>query len=391
MFPSFFLAGFEGTTGYNAHGQWIDQVAATAHGRCALEDYRRLGDVGIRAAREAVRWPLVDRRGRYDFSSLKPFLDAARECRVQLIYDLFHFGYPDDADPLAPTFAARFAEYCRAAARYVTANSDGPYYFTPVNEPSYFAWAAGEAKLFAPHLTGRAPELKTNLIRACVEGINAIWSVCADAVIIHADPVCRVVAPADRPDLSAEAAHFNDRVVFESLDMLCGRLRPELGGSPRHLGVVGINYYWTNQWDLARPGVPLAEDDPRRAPLGEIVRGVWERYGADVMITETGHVGGMRAAWLGEVSREASALLDAGVPLKGVCLYPILGMPEWHAPHIWTQMGLGDLVPDGLKLNRVAYEPMLAALHAAQETFRTRPGRPALPTARGDEYFQAAR
>ena len=26
MFRSFFLAGFEGSTGYNRHGQWFDQV-----------------------------------------------------------------------------------------------------------------------------------------------------------------------------------------------------------------------------------------------------------------------------------------------------------------------------------------------------------------------------
>ena len=31
MFRSFFLAGFEGSTGYNRHGEWFDQVTATGH------------------------------------------------------------------------------------------------------------------------------------------------------------------------------------------------------------------------------------------------------------------------------------------------------------------------------------------------------------------------
>jgi hypothetical protein len=372
MFRSFFLAGFEGATGINAHGQHLDQVSATRHDCHVSEDYARLAAVGIRAARECVRWPLVDRGGRYDFSSLRPFVSAAREGGVELIYDLFHFGYPADCDPLADDFAARFADYCYAVARYVTEEAGGPYYFTPVNEPSYFAWAAGEAKLFAPHLTGQGWPLKVALVRAAIQGINAIRAACPDAVIVNADPVCRVVFPADRPELQAEAERFNSQVVFESLDMLAGRLRPDLGGSPQHLGVVGLNYYWTNQWDLARPGVPLAEDDERRAPLAQFVREVWRRYGADVVITETSHVGEKRAAWLREVAAEARALLDEGVPLKGVCLYPILGMPEWHAPHVWARMGLWDLEADGAELRRVIHEPMRRELLAAQRLLDAR-------------------
>ena len=63
MFRSFFLAGFEGSTGYNRHGQWFDQVAATGHDRSVDQDYRDLAALGIHAARETVRWPLVDRGG----------------------------------------------------------------------------------------------------------------------------------------------------------------------------------------------------------------------------------------------------------------------------------------------------------------------------------------
>ena len=78
LFGSFYLAGFEGTTGFNARGEWIDQIQATQHDRFAELDYRLLREVGIRAAREAVRWPLVDRAGHYDFSSVRPFVSAAR-------------------------------------------------------------------------------------------------------------------------------------------------------------------------------------------------------------------------------------------------------------------------------------------------------------------------
>jgi len=47
MFRSFFFAGFECATGYNASGDWIDQISATHHDKHVDEDYRRLQEVGI--------------------------------------------------------------------------------------------------------------------------------------------------------------------------------------------------------------------------------------------------------------------------------------------------------------------------------------------------------
>lgn len=116
VFKSFFLAGFECATGYNRHGEWIDQVAATHHDVCASEDYRLLREAGIYGARESIRWPLVDHGGRYDFSSVEPHLAASQEYGVEVIWDLFHYGYPDDVDLFSPDFPRRFADYCYAAA-----------------------------------------------------------------------------------------------------------------------------------------------------------------------------------------------------------------------------------------------------------------------------------
>ena len=58
--------------------------------------------------------------------------------------------------------------------------------------------------------------------------------------------------------LRAETRRFNEQVVYQSWDMLAGRLMPELGGSRRHLDIIGVNYYWTNQWEHGRPGIPRA-------------------------------------------------------------------------------------------------------------------------------------
>lgn len=368
MFRSFFFAGFEGATGYNARGEWIDQVAATHHDRHADEDYRRLRDVGIFAAREAIRWPLVDRGdGNYDFSSVRPFVEASRRHAIDVIWDLFHYGYPKDVDLFSDDFPRRFADYCCEAARFIcTHQSSGTCYFTPINEPSYFAWVAGEVGRFAPHCHGRGEELKIALIRAAIAGINAIRSAVPTARIVNVDPICNVVPPNGRMDLLGEVHDFNYRAVFEAWDMLAGRIRPELGGSREHLDVVGINYYWTNQWELGADSVPLPHDDPRRLSVARLVRRVWKRYGGELLITETAHVRDMRPAWIDYVADECEALLDENVPLRGVCLYPILGMPEWHSPEEWVRMGLWDILHDHPALRRELCRPAWEALRHAQ-------------------------
>jgi beta-glucosidase/6-phospho-beta-glucosidase/beta-galactosidase len=371
MFRSFFFAGFEGTTASNLQHQWIDQVVATQHDRNADADYCRLREVGLRAARESIRWPLVDQGGKLDFSSAQPFVEASRRHGIEVIWDLFHYGYPRDLDPFGDEFIKRFADYCTGAARFIGANANAPHYFTPVNEPSFFAWAGGEVGRFAPHCYGRGPELKVALVRAAIAGINAIRAVLPHARIVNVDPICRIVAPADHFDPKAHARDFNHRAVFEAWDMICGRTCPELGGSRDHLDIIGVNYYWTNQWEIGREEKPLAFDDPRRMPLARLLRRVWHRYGSEILVTETSHVDEMRPIWLNAVAHDCEKLLNEGIPLRGVCLYPILGMPEWHDPTIWARMGLWDLVAEGGTLRREIYSPMLDALRAAQRLERS--------------------
>ena len=367
MFKSFYLGGFECATGYNMHGEWIDQIAATEHDLHCDADYARLEEVGIHTVREAIRWPLIDRNGRYDFTSVEPFIAAAGRHGFDVIWDLFHYGYPDDLDPFSDEFAERFAAYCNAAATFVRSRGVGPCYFTPINEPSYFAWAAGEVGRFAPHARGRGFELKRALARAAVRGIEAIRSACPQARIVNIDPICRVVPGDDSPAAVEHARRFNEQWVYEFWDMVSGRMLPELGGSAELLDIVGLNYYWTNQWELGREGAPLAHHDTRRVPLADLVRTTWQRYGTDVVITETSALGTARAPWIHELSTMAEQLLEEGVALRGICLYPILSMPEWHSRDQWARMGLWDLEMEQNTLERKAYVPMLEALAHAQK------------------------
>jgi hypothetical protein len=360
MFRSFFQAGFECATGYNKHRQPIDQICATQHDRYLEDDYARLTNAGIFTVREGLSWRHSDLKGQYDFSYLDQVIRASRKFGIEVIFDLFHYGYPDDVDLFAESMIDRFAEYAQAAAKRIAGSTEEPWHVAPVNEPSYFSWAAGDAALFAPHKTGASQPLKQMLVRAAIRATDAMWDAVPYASIVTVDPICRVVASDAR-----EAFHFNNVAVFESLDMLSGRSYAEFGGSPRHLGTIGINYYWNNQWELG--GDTLAGDDVRRLPFREILRSVYDRYGCDIFVSETSHVNEHRGPWLSYVTEEVLALLHEDVPVHGVCLYPILGMPEWHDQNAWTRLGLWDLIRNDFgDLERHLHIPLFEVLKESQ-------------------------
>ena len=112
----------------------------------------------------------------------------------------------------------------------------------------------------------------------------------------------------------------------------------------------------------------------RRSPareLSDLVRGVWQRYGGDVLISETAHVDEQRAPCCGKSRRNRNSCCGRACRCAAFCLYPILGMPEWHSPDVWTPMGLWDPVchrePHG---DRLICAPMLGELHAAHRLNR---------------------
>src|ERR1051325_2484430 len=158
LFPGFFLGGFECSTLVNSRGVRIDELKWTGHDRRAAEDYALLRERGIRTVRDGIRWNLVDRNGRLDFSEADTLIAAAAAERMTVVWDLFHFGYPDDLDPFEDEFCDRFCRYGRQFARLLIrkchgekGDTFGVRYYTPINEISFFAWAGGEAGWFAPY------------------------------------------------------------------------------------------------------------------------------------------------------------------------------------------------------------------------------------------------
>jgi len=148
LFPSFWMAGFECSCHINSQGARLDMTGAVQHDRFCAGDYRRLREVGILTARDGLRWNLIERCGAYDWSSWIPMLEAARTENVQVIWDLFHYGWPDGLDIFSPTFVDRFSRFCGEAARIFREHSDETAFYSPMNEISFFAWAACRDLIF---------------------------------------------------------------------------------------------------------------------------------------------------------------------------------------------------------------------------------------------------
>jgi hypothetical protein len=390
IFNSFFMAGFECSTFIWRDGERKDYVSLTHHDRYLLEDYRAAMDLGIGVVREGVRWPLVDNgSGRYDWNTVDPVLDAAEECHITPIWDLCHYGFPDGCDPFSEDCVRRFADYCRAVAERVASRANGTRFFTPVNEITFFSAAATDMGWMEPFARGRQAEFKWAMCRLAIAAAQVIRDVIPDARMVHVDPIIHAAPPPDRPDLAEEAwTHAYDE-AYEAWDMLCGRLAPELGGSPEILDIVGVNVYNFSQAQMNADGSRevLGPRDPRRKRLSELLLYAWNRYRRPIIIGETSGHQDHRAAWLRMTMEECMTALNSGVDLQGVCLYPCVDMPDWQSGE-WAKIGLFD-INDGDTGQRCPCDPYIEELRRWQKLL-DRPHRVEPDELAGDGRVQLA-
>jgi hypothetical protein len=220
-----------------------------------------------------------------------------------------------------------------------------------------------------PYAHRRDGEIKRQLVRAGIAAAQAIRDVAPAARLVSPEPLIHTVPPRGRPWLT-EPARAQNESQYEAWDMLAGRVAPELGGSEEYLDIIGLNFYAANQWEMPN-GRKLhwdaGSDDPRWVPLHALFAGVDRRYHRPLFLSETSHYGIGRAPWLDEVATECLKACDQGIPLHGVCLYPILDRFDWEDPRHWHNSGLWDMQPGCMgHYDRVLNPPYASALNAAQ-------------------------
>lgn len=369
LFDSFFLAGFESACHINKAGLRLNMLALTQHDSQVNTDYALLRSINIRTVRDGTCWPIIERGGKFDFASFLPMLEAARQQNMQVIWNVFHYGCPDDVDIFSAVFIDRFARYCSALAHFIHEHTDRVPFYTPINEISFLSWAAGQVGYIHPYEVDRGWELKRQLIRAAIAGIEAIWQVNPKARIVQVEPLIHVVHPKGHPEL-AQQAEDQRASQFEAWDMMIGELEPELGGQPKYLDIMGANYYHSNQWEY--PDQRLRwEDTPRDerwVPLHQLLAEIYDRYRRPIFMAETSHFGEGRGLWLREVYREVNQAMAHGVPMEGITIYPIIDRPDWDNIDHWHNSGLWDLIPDEKgRLQRVINEEYAAVLREIQQ------------------------
>jgi beta-glucosidase/6-phospho-beta-glucosidase/beta-galactosidase len=351
---SFFMAGFECSSHIRPDGVRLDLLASTRHDSLVAEDYAQVRAYGLRVVRDGVRWHLVESCPNvYDWSSWLPMVRAARDGGMQVIWDLCHYGWPEHLDIWSASFVDHFHRYACAAARVVRDETDSIPFYCPVNEISYWAWAGGDTARMNPMATGRADELKRQLVRAYLAAVDAVRSVDRRARFIVAEPLINVVGEGT----AREPAQAWREAQFQAHDMLVGRMAPELGGGSEFLDIVGVNFYPHNQWYLGGGTIPMGHHAYR--PLREMLVEVSERYGRPLIISETGAEASARPYWLHHVCGEVLHAIESGAEIQGVCLYPVLDYQGWDDERV-CQVGLLSSAAE--KGRRTVYAPLLEEL-----------------------------
>ncbi|MGA0557912.1 amine oxidase [Larkinella sp. VNQ87] len=370
-FYSFWWAGFECTDQLNCFGNRVDFLPQTGHLAMLEADYRQLNPFQIRTVREGIRWSQVEKTaGQYDWRVVEHMLTVGHREGIQQIWDLCHFGYPDDLTPLHPQFARRFAALCRSFVHfYRDRYPDDTLIVTPINEVSFMSWLGGEVRGTTPYCIGQGWEVKRGLMRAYIEGVAALRELDPSIRILTTEPLVQMVPPLDASDEQVLRAARADEDQFQAIDMLAGYLAPDLGGSPAYLDLLGLNYYYNNQWIEGTETFLGWNDpvpDPRWVPLRKLLLKAYRRYNLPIVLTETSHPGIDRPLWIEMIGRECAAVLQTGIPLWGACLYPIIDRPDWDHPDRWHHSGLWDADLSTNPPGHVLYEPYAEALVRAQ-------------------------
>ena len=312
------MGGFECTDKLNAFGNRVDFLNVTRHLELLADDYRSLELLNIRTVREGIRWSQIEKTPCvYDWTVVERMMECAQFHGIQQVWDICHFGYPDDLTPLHPMFARRFAAVCRAFAKFFrSVDAASPLIVTPMNEVSFISWLGGDVRGTVPYCTGQGWEVKYMLMKAYIEGVEALKEVDPGVRILTTEPLVSITHGHEAGRAARATARHHHEQQFQVTDTLGGRLCPELRGRPEYLDLLGFNFYYNNQWVKATNELLIWKNqDARWTPLHQLLKPAYARYQRPIVLSETSHPKEDRPLWMDTIAQECVATLQAGVPL----------------------------------------------------------------------------
>lgn len=357
-YNSFFMGGFECADHINRSGQRINLLKENQHHLRVEEDYMLLLDLGIKVVREGICWSEVERAPyHFDFSEVKNRMSIAEDLGIQVIWDLCHFGYPDGIYPTHPLFLERFKLLCREFALFHSKHSSNTLHVVPINEISFLSWHSGEVRGTVPFAVNSGFDIKYHLSKAAIEGSKILRQVSENCVIYLIEPLVKIHR-GDSEISEAELAELNSH-QYQAMDMIAGKMCPELGGSTELFDIIGFNYYHSNQWDHEGRTLSWPMETQKLIPLNQLLQTAYSRYKKPVVLAETGHFGAGRARWLKEITRECLTAKSAGVDLHGICIYPVIDRPDWDNLLHYHNSGIFDLDEQKNRISFPGYVRMI--------------------------------
>jgi len=334
MFNSFIMGGFE-CSSHIQDGVRLDLIESTGHGRFVRKDYRALQKMGIHTVREGLRWNLIDWKDGYDFRSVGPFIRAANEYNTQVMWDLCHYGFPDDVCVEDEDFTKRFVLYSRYVLEYISKYLDDKELLVcPFNEPSFLSKAIADFGYFNSSVLAETKhheglEVKKKLVKAMIAVIKDSRDRDINVKWVHVDPLIHIAY--NQSDEKVSVLDMREW-QYQSLDMMLGRIFPELGGDESLIDIIGVNHYPYSTW--MHGGSTLDMNHPYRHSLSKLLDSFALRYpGKPLFISETGMEGEGREEWFNYVLEECD---KSKADIRGVCLYPVTDYPGWgdnrHCP-----------------------------------------------------------
>ena len=346
------MAGFECSDKINCLGNRVDLLSVTDHINQVREDYERLKPFGIKTVREGIRWSIVEKTPyHYNFDAVKMMMDVGNEMKIQQVWDLCHFGYPEDLSPLHPQFTSRFVSLCSAFAHFVVKHyGQKEMVITPINEVSFISWLGGDAAGTTPFCKNEGWNVKYHLSKAFILGIKELKRINPYFKILSTEPLVNMVPTFEATSEEVEKARNAHDNQYQTLDIICGKICQELGGDPSLIDVIGVNYYYNNQWVYKQSENSYLhwnneDDDPRWRPLHSLIEEVYQRYQLPILLSETSHSGEDRGKWIRSIATQCQKISEMKIPFLGICLYPIIDRPDWDNGQ-WHHSGLWDCFPE---------------------------------------------
>lgn len=347
-------------------GRRFDQLARSGHYARGASDLEKIAALGIRTLRYPLLWEraAANQPDEFDWSFADARLADLRELGIVPIAGLVHHGAgPDHADLASERFASGLAEYAgRVAQRFPWIE-----FYTPVNEPLTTARFSGLYGLWHPH--GRSSRVFARILmnecRATVLAMRAIRTVNNAAKLVQTDDLGTIYSTSR---LEHQAAFENER-RWLAWDLLCGKvdafhpMHPHLirwGIPAREIAwfvenpcppdILGIDHYITSDRYLdqrleryprhywgGNSREDYADVDAVRilerpgTSMRQVVYEAARRYGLPLALTEI-HIGcteDEQVRWLHEALTMSAQLVAAGVDIRAVTSWALLGSYGW--------------------------------------------------------------